>query len=428
MFILALQAESPLQGFPPEIGEIFRGQCTGCHSAEEKMGGLVLETYQDLMLGGKHGPAILAGRSEESRLILMLEGKMAPQMPMSGELPVEQIHAIKAWIHSGAEPFAAATTSHVPTPIPEILPTVDVSDPVGSLAFSPDSKRLAVGGYKEVRIVDVVTGRETARLQGHAELVRSLAFSPDGKFLAAAGGPAAREGEVKIWELSSGNLVHSLAGHEDCIYAGAYSPDGKLFATGSYDKRILLWDAPSGRQLRTLKDHIDAVFALEFNPEGNWLASAAQDGGVKIWDVSSGERLYTLSCPDSQYSLSFHPSGKQLASAGADKVLRIWDLAPDTGTVARSIIAHEAPMLQVAFSPDGQSLVTAAEDRLIKVWDAGTLTEKSVLKQTDWAMSLEFSPSGEWLAVGRYDGTVGLYDPSNYQEVDLAGEGALGNP
>src|SRR5258706_797342 len=54
--------------------------------------------------------------------------------------------------------------------------------PVYSLAWRPDDSAIALGGYKEVRLV---AGKAViATLAGHAEAVRSVAFSRDGKLLA----------------------------------------------------------------------------------------------------------------------------------------------------------------------------------------------------------------------------------------------------
>jgi len=47
----------------------------------------------------------------------------------------------------------------------------------------------------------------------------------------------------------------------------------------------------------------------------------------------------------------------------------------------------------------------------VKIWDAETGQQLRVLSpQSDWAQALAFSPDGRQLAVGRYDGSVSIYD------------------
>jgi len=132
----------------------------------------------------------------------MLEGKIKPQMPFGGEpLPPAVITNIKAWIDAGANgpaPGAAATRATSQPVIPDIKPAVPTVSPVTALSFAPNGKLLAVGGYKEVRLLDASTGKPLATLSGHAGQVRTVAFSPDGKWLAAAGGLAARSGRSRF--------------------------------------------------------------------------------------------------------------------------------------------------------------------------------------------------------------------------------------
>lgn len=408
------------------VESIFQQKCLACHSNATKMGGLVLESYQTLVNGGAHGPVVVAGKSGESRMVLMLEGKIQPRMPFGLEpLPAEEIAVIKAWIDSGANgsPLGASLTAATPRAvIPDIKPSVSVVSPVGSIAFSPDGQLLAVGGYKDVRLLDAASGKVVATLSGHADVVRALAFTPDGTKLAAAGGLPARSGEIKIWDLGAGapyRLLETMTGHKDCIYSVAISPDGKLLASGSYDKLILLWDLTSGKEVRTLKDHIDAVFSVAFSSDGKRLASGAQDRSVKVWDVASGQRLFTLSEPlDGITAIAFQPSGTQLAAGGYDKVIRTWVLTDKGGTLAQSMIAHEDTILQLTYSPDGKMLISASADRTIRFWDAETLTLLRALdKQPDWVQAVSVSPNGKWLAAGRYDGSVSVYDLATYQQV-----------
>jgi len=418
----ALGSSNEGSGFTGQIAPILLKNCMACHASATKMGGLVMENYAFLMKGGAHGPVIVPGKSGESRMVLMLEGKVQPRMPFGGDpLPAADIAAIKAWIDAGAKgpaPGEAAAPAPALT-IPDIKPQVPVVSPVGSIAYSPDGKLLAVGGYKEVRLMDAASGKALATLSGHADLVRSVAFSHDGKWLAAAGGLPARSGEIKIWDVESHQLLRTIEGHKDCIYSVAASPDGKIVASGSYDKLIKLWDVETGKELRTLKDHIDAVFAVAFSPDGKRLASGSQDRTVKVWDVASGQRLFTLSdALDGLTTITYHPSGKQLAAAGYDKTIRIWDLTDKGGTLANSMISDEDIILQLAYARDGNVLVSTSADRSIRFRDAVSLNPiKDLDDQPDWVEAISVSPDGKWLAAGRYNGTVSIYDCATYRQV-----------
>jgi WD40 repeat protein len=287
-----------------------------------------------------------------------------------------------------------------------------------SMAWRPDGGMLALGGYKEVRLLD--GGRKPiGTLEGHAEAVRAVAFSRDGKLLAAAGGLPARKGEVKLWDVDARTVAATLTGHSDCIYAAAFSPDGAVLATASYDKLIKLWDVTAGREIRTLRDHIDAVYALAFTTDGKRLVSGSADRSVKIWDVLSGARLYTLSEPtDGINAIALSPDGSRVAAGGFDKTIRIWRLGEREGKLENSLVAHEDTILKLAWSPDGQYVASAAADRTTKVFRAADLIEiRAVGNQPDWVFGLEFAPGGKLLTAGFFNGQLDIYEVDHAEAV-----------
>jgi WD40 repeat protein len=411
-FLPALGAAQNPPSFAKDVAPILAANCAGCHAGNVKMGQLDLDTFESLEKGGHDGVVITPGKSGESRLYLMITGQMKPAMPLNGKkLADADIETIRKWIDAGAKPPAPGEVVAKAAPvIPDIKPHVHVKPLISALAFRPDGKLLALGTFKEVRLVDTDSGKVVATLPGEADDVRAVAFSPDGKLLAAAGGLPARSGEVKIWDVDKSAELRTINGHADCIYGVEFSPDGKSIATSSYDKLIKLWDVESGKEIRTLKDHIDAVYALAFTPDGKRLVSASADRGVKVWDVASGERLYTLSEPtDGLNTLALDPSGKRVAAGGLDRTIRVWSLRDKSGTLVNSLIAHEDAILQLAWSPDGKYLLSASADKELKIFKADDLTVVKTWTQPDWVLSLEFAPDGKSFAVGRFDGSYEIY-------------------
>ena len=402
------------------VDTILQDKCIACHNHTTRKGDLNLEDFAALMNGGKRGVPVVAGKASESLLVKFIEGTMQPRMPLGDQLSVEEIKVIRDWIDAGAKNDAgiggrgdaakAAPTSK--TNIPDIKPSVPVKAAISSLAFSPNGLMLALGGYKEIELLNAADRKPINKLTGAANQVRAVAFSPDGKLLAAAGGNPSQFGEVKIYNVSDGKELTNIRGHRDNIFALAFSPDGKTIATCSYDKMIKLWEVASGKEIKNLKDHTDAVFAVAFSPDGKRLASAAADRTVKIWDVATGERIYTLSdALDAVNTIAFHPSGKFLAGAGADRSLHVWELGDKDGKRIRSLISHEDAINAIAYSPDGKAIVSTGADKAIKLWDAADLSEIKVLEtQPDWVLALAFSPDGKQLVVGRYDGSVVSYE------------------
>ncbi len=115
----ALEPQTQPPASPPtytgQVEPVLRQKCFPCHSSASKMGGLVMESYEGLIKGGGHGPVVVPGKSSESRVVLMLEGKVQPRMPFGLDpLPAADIAAIKAWIDAGAQ--GPAPGEGVPSP------------------------------------------------------------------------------------------------------------------------------------------------------------------------------------------------------------------------------------------------------------------------------------------------------------------------
>ncbi|MEO0431305.1 MAG: NACHT domain-containing protein, partial [Cyanobacteria bacterium J06656_5] len=123
---------------------------------------------------------------------------------------------------------------------------------VYSVAFSPDSKRLAIGDSKgSVQVWDVATNQVVLMCTGHLGEVNSVAFSPDGQRLASG----SSDNTVKLWASEGGDCLATLNGHENGVWSVAFSPDGQRLASGSSDNTVKLWASESGDCLATLNGH-----------------------------------------------------------------------------------------------------------------------------------------------------------------------------
>jgi WD40 repeat protein len=115
-------------------------------------------------------------------------------------------------------------------------------------------------------------------LSGHSEAVLSVAYSPDSRRLASG----SNDRTVKIWDAETGALIRTLR-HSERVLSVAYSPDSRRLASGSSDNTIKIWDAETGALLRTLSGHSEIVRSVAYSPDGRRLASGSLDKTVKIW-------------------------------------------------------------------------------------------------------------------------------------------------
>ncbi|PYI87114.1 MAG: hypothetical protein DME26_07195, partial [Verrucomicrobia bacterium] len=414
------------------VDAIFTKHCLDCHAAQDPEAKLVLESFETLKTGGESGVVFVPGKSAESLLVKMIEGKFEKDgkkkiMPPGKrqKLEPEEIAAIKSWIDAGAKAPPEGRAIAKQLMVPKITPKTAPRKAIYALAYAPGPKLIAVGRYGEVELRSAETRAVVRTLSGHRGNVSALVFSSDDAYLFAAAGEPALFGEVRQWKVSDGELVRTIEGHKDAIYSVALSPDGKTLATGSYDQKIKLWKVETGEELKTISGHNGCVFDLAFRPDGKILASASADRTVKLWDVTSAERRDTLSQPLKEvYAVAFSLDGKRLYAGGVDNRIRIWEVsetaAETTNPILDSKFAHEGAILNIVFSSDGKTLLTSADDRTVKLWEADGLKEKSQLeRQPDWVPALTFASENK-IVVGRLDGSLGYYDATTGKPIPPA--------
>jgi len=95
--------------FARQVHPVFVARCLSCHTGASGQAGLSLSTREDMLRGGKSGPALTAGDSSRSLLLARIEGRQGARMPLAGEpLNDREIATIRRWIDEGAKVNAAA--------------------------------------------------------------------------------------------------------------------------------------------------------------------------------------------------------------------------------------------------------------------------------------------------------------------------------
>lgn len=413
--------------FRADVAPILVRSCLGCHDERKAESGLNLTTYARLREGGETlaEGIVEPGDPDASYLIELVRPDANPRMPLKQDpLTADEIATLERWVREGAA-FDGPSESETPITslvdplanLPTIALKVPVAEPVAALAYSADGSLLAAAQGSDVVVFDASSGRPSATLADHPGPVKAVRFTPDGRSLIAAGGRAGMFGSVVVWDLASKTRTHDFRGHTDQVLAIDLAPDGRTLVTGSYDWLAKVWDVVEGTELRTLREHTDAIYGVAISPDGDSVATASGDRTAKVWDVASGRKRASLSDATAEvYAVAFAPDGGTVFVAGVDRSIRAYRLEGDAATLARSAFAHDAAVMRLVVGPDGRTLFTAGEDRAVKLWDVATLRPLAALGgQPDWPLAVAVSADGGKAAVGRYDGSLAIYDAKTRQ-------------
>ena len=260
-----------------------------------------------------------------------------------------------------------------------------------ALSFSPDGSLLAVAEASfppGVSLWDVASRQQVATLQPGGWDFSSLSFSPDGTLLAvgARGG-----GEVSLWDVATRQqvvilqpsiVVNDLA--RSYVYSISFSPDGTLLAiAGAIEDNftVSLWDVASRQQVAILQEGVRFGTEVSFSPDGTLLA-VETGGEVSLWDVASRQKVATLQLEDEALSttLSFSPDGSLLAigedAIGNNFSVQLWDVASRQKVAT---FVHSGSVGDMSFSPDGTLLATGANDGTVQLWDVSEWTGEGTI-------------------------------------------------
>ena len=94
--------------YKKEIVPIFKKYCLPCHTEDEmNPSQLYLESYSDLMNGGKHGTVVVPGQADSSNLIRKISATPPFGDPMpfrfKRQFPADTLAILERWINQGAK-------------------------------------------------------------------------------------------------------------------------------------------------------------------------------------------------------------------------------------------------------------------------------------------------------------------------------------
>jgi WD40 repeat protein len=325
---------------------------------------------------------------------------------------------------------------------------------VSAVAFSRGGTRIVSGSWDgSVREWDAVAGLPIPAEQGAD--IRAVAFSPTGDQMASAGA----DGTVKLWNAKTAALIRRLgqpsSGYDHAINSLAFNPqDGSQIVTGSTDGDVRVWNLDNPQSVKTLpkvdppgpplagKSRIQSV---AFSGDGRRIVSGGFDSAVRLWNAQTLAPIGAVSAnrsdehgkvvPYQVWSVAFSPDGHQIASgsgfdldaAGQNNLIQLWNVEPILSPNGPPIRGQEGGwnILSVGFSPGGERIVSGSFDGTVRLWNSVTREEEGDPMSGDQnpVFSVAFANHHQWIATGGQGNTVRVWDTKNEPPAGMPLEG-----
>jgi hypothetical protein len=266
--------------------------------------------------------------------------------------------------------------------------------PAQALAFSPDSKSLAVAGASgPVRLYDLATGRQRLACQGIKVHIYEIVFSPDGKQVTA--------GQIRknlsVCDAKTGKLLHKLTKRDEEISGLEHARTGEIICS-SWCGDIDVFDSRTGQALPVLKtnDTDDSVDAMTLFHGGTRLATLC-DGKVSIWSWPQRRRLLKFKAGGwKARAITCSPDGKKLAVAEGERGVHLFDA---TNGKRLNLIRVQDLYKGIAFTPGNRHLVVNHyhQDQL-SIWNLTKSRQICKMSVKGRVFGIQASPDGKLLA------------------------------
>jgi hypothetical protein len=283
---------------------------------------------------------------------------------------------------------------------------IEFAQGVSGVAFTPDGRQV-VAGVEDgtVRVIDVATGREAHRFEGHGKGAVPLAVASSGNLVLSGGA----DSNLRLWDLKNGRERAIFRGHAGPITNIALSTNGKLAASSSWDKTARIWEVATSKEVHRIAGHTEVVMGVAFLPDSRQLATTSWDQSARIWDTSTGREVRKTEGENGQIGdVAISRDGRQVYFGAKDGRLKVWE--PATGNAPMDVRTFMPCGWSIASFPDNRRLLFTDENAGV-VWDLrANRTVLRLDRQTAQVVGLAVSTDGRRAASASRDRTLRIWN------------------
>ena len=290
---------------------------------------------------------------------------------------------------------------------------------VSGLAFTPNSRFLAVTDYGGIHLFGVLSGKEIRKLPRSYVTGNELIFSPDGRTLAALEGC-----RIDLWNLADNRRVHPLVGHLAAIPSMVFFPDGKRLVSTDIYGEMIVWEIASASELSRRSN--TPVLSLAVDEDGDSLRFLSYATAF-VWNPKKNLEESRPVFPGPSVSMTASsPDGRSVVGMTFQPTRQVHLFDRNTGkTTPLPELPERAFVAQVVFSPDSRRLAASCTDGILRLWDRDTAALVRKIKMDMPGRSLYLTFSGDGRSLALFDGQLRIREIAGGERLRIP---AVGNP
>jgi WD40 repeat protein/DNA-binding SARP family transcriptional activator len=290
-------------------------------------------------------------------------------------------------------------------------------------ALSPDGTRIALAGGEPpgvAWIIDIET-REVRELTKPGPFgFTSVAWSPDGRYIAAGGWDLT----VPVWD-ARGTLRFILSGHTESTYWVDWSPDSSRLVTGGLDATAKVWEITNlgPREVMTLAAQDGEISGVTFSPNGTRVMTGSDLSALKVWNVGPIGDAEWGNLAGAKSDVLFTTIGDGVVASAFDGSVTMLDLQTERQDPIGSLDPASTQQVIHDLSPDGESIAIrygAYGDLRLSVRNVATGKEMFAVGGT--VDDVDWSQDSRYVVVAAF-GSVTIYDRAGHEVGVLPAEG-----
>ena len=285
------------------------------------------------------------------------------------------------------------------------------------MCWSKEGRLLIIGTQTSgMKILDVENYAQLFTFKSvFSDEVFSINISPNDEFLICGGAT-----DMKIFDFHKRQEIFEKKDcHKGKISSIAISNDSKYLATCSSDKNVMLFDIANKTVIQFFEQvHYDEILQIFFSPDQQSLLTCSKDISIKVFDIGSNiveKQFKNLFYENETISLDINSDDEYLAAGSSMGEIKQISLGQNKTVVDQYKDMNDGDQI-FCLKFSGDILASASNYHI----DFLNWKKKRKLFSYQYAhqyhiSSLVFNRSQKLMASGSWDGTVCLFDTSNYE-------------